>query len=135
MIKLCYKEYSYKMSLKACKVFFEQTGLDLQTVFMRYIVACAESKDDSVMARMVRMSEIYTRNIACKALHAVISQEDKSIPLAEIEDATYRVSWMPNEKEDDISEPWPMVMLDLALQINEYFASGLSVKKTDTSEA
>jgi len=134
MIKLCYKEYPFKMNLKACKVFFDQTGLDLQTVFMKYIVACTDNRELPLMGRVVSFSEIYSRDIATKALHAVISQESDSVSLAELEDATYRVGWAQSTRDDDISEPWPFVMLDAALQINAYFAGGAEAKKTDTSE-
>jgi hypothetical protein len=132
MIKLCYKEYPYKMSLKACKVFFDQTGLDLQTVFMKYIVACSETRDLTPMGRLVYFAEIQTRDIACKALHAVIKQEDGSVPIAEIEDATYRVGWAMSDDDSGMREPWPIVMLQTALEINDYFSSGEVAKKSDT---
>jgi hypothetical protein len=133
MIKLCYKEYPYKMSLKACKVFFDQTGLDLQTVLMKYIVACSSTKGLTPMGRLVHFSELYTRDIAARALHALISQEKDGISLDEIDDATYRVGWAVNEREDNYSEPWPIVMLQVALEINDYFGEAANVKKSDTS--
>jgi len=134
MIKLCYKEYPFKISLNSCKVFYEQTGLDLQTVFMKYIAHCTKTKDMGLAERLVSFAELYDREVASKALHAVISAATDSIPLSEIQDGTYRVSWFDNAKDDDLSEPWPMVMLDVALQINEYFTSNTNVKKSDTSE-
>ena len=121
------------MSLKACKVFFDQTGLDLQTVLMKYIVACANTKELSPMGRLVHFSELYTRDIAARALHALISQECDGIPINEIDDATYRVGWAISEREDNLSEPWPIVMLQVALEINDYFGEAANVKKPDTS--
>ena len=56
---------------------------------------------------MQSLSKLYSRKIATKALHAVIKAADDSIPLAEIEDACYRVSWQLSDKPDDLSEPWP----------------------------
>ena len=135
MIKLCYKEYPFKISLKACKVFYDQTGLDLQTVFMKYIAHCAKTNEMGLAERLVSFSELYSRNIASKALYAVISQETSDIPMSEIEDATYRVGWFENTKDDELSEPWPMVMLSTALQINDYFSSNTNAKKSDTSDA
>tara|TARA_R110002096_G_C14290849_1_gene697528 strand:- start:10 stop:420 length:411 start_codon:yes stop_codon:yes gene_type:complete len=135
MIKLCYKEYPFKISLKACKVFFDQTGLDLQTVFMKYIVACAVTREMGTMERVVHFSELYTRHVASQALHSIINEECDGVSIAEIDDATYRVGWAISERDDDVSEPWPMVMLDTALQINEHFARGEDVKKPDTSAA
>ncbi len=135
MIKLCYEEYKFKISLNACKVFYDQTGLDLQTVFMKYIAHCSKTNEMGLAERLVSFSELYTRDIACKALHAVIDAGSDSIPLAEIEDATYRVGWFENTKDDDMSEPWPMVMLATALQINDYFSDNTHIKKPDTSGA
>jgi len=133
MIKLCYKEYPFKVSLAACKVFHDKTGLDLQTVFMKYIAHCHKTSSMELTERLVSFSELYTRDIACKALHAVIDAATDGVPLAEIEDATFRVSWIANVKDDDISEPWPMVMLNTALEINTYFASNIQTKKPATS--
>ena len=132
MIKLCYKEYPFKISLKACKVFHDQTGLDLQTVFMKYIAVCHKTADMELTERLVFFAELYTRDIASKALHAVIDAETDGVSLAEIEDGTFRVSWIQSTRDDGISEPWPMVMLDTALQINDYFSNNLPVKKPDT---
>ena len=135
IIKLCYKEYPFKISQKACKKFFEQTGLDLQTVFMKYISICVDTKGLDVTKRLICFSELYARDIACKAFHCMIQEEDESIPLTEIEDATFRVSWVESKRDDDISEPWPLVMLATALEINTYFTENLNIKKLDTSAA
>ena len=132
MIKLCYKEYPFKISLKACKVFYDNTGLDLQTVFMKYIAVCHKTAGMELTERLVFFSELYTRDVASKALHAVIDAETDGVPLSEIEDGTFRVSWIQSTRDDDISEPWPMVMLDTAIQINDYFANNINVKKSDT---
>ena len=132
MIKLCYKAYPFKLTLKACKVFHDQTGLDLQTVFMKYIAVCHKTANMELVERLVFFSELYTRDIASKALHAVISAETDGIPLAEIEDATFLVGWVQTERVDGICEPWPMVMLDTALQINDYLSNNLPVKKPVT---
>tara|TARA_R100000951_G_scaffold63787_2_gene53556 strand:- start:1401 stop:1808 length:408 start_codon:yes stop_codon:yes gene_type:complete len=134
MIKLCYKQYPFKVTLKACKAFFDQTGLDLQTVFMKYIVTCSKTTEMGLMERLVAFSELYPRDIATKALYVIIKQEQDGVSLAEVEDATYRVSWLISERDDDISEPWPLVMLDTALQINKYFSENSETKKTVTSE-
>ena len=134
MIKLCYKEYPFKMNLKACKAFYDDTGLDLQTVFMKYIAACSATSEMTLVERLVYFSELYSREIATKALHALIKQEMDGVSLAELEDATYRVGWLQSERNDDISEPWPFVMLTTALDINEYFSGGADAKKTDTSD-
>lgn len=134
MIKLCYKEYPFKITLKACKTFYDNTGLDLQTVFMDYLVGCVKSQEMVSLERLAYFSKIYTRDVACQALHAIISQENKNIPMSEIEDATFRVSWTASDVEDDMQEPWPLVMVATAVQINDCFKE-MQKKKPDTSEA
>ena len=133
-IHLAYKKYPYKLTLNACKVFFEQTGLDLQTVFLKYISAAANSRELSIADRLISFSELYSRDVACKAMHCMIKEVDKTVPIAEIQDGTYRVGWMASDRDDDLSEPWAMVMVTTALQVNDYFTESLNVKKPDTSE-
>tara|TARA_R110000782_G_scaffold244687_1_gene331437 strand:+ start:348 stop:758 length:411 start_codon:yes stop_codon:yes gene_type:complete len=133
-IHLAYKKYPYKLTLNACKVFFEQTGLDLQIVFLKYISLAANNRDSTIADRLIAFSELYSRDVACKAMHCMIKEVNSSVPIAEIQDATYRVGWMASDRDDDLSEPWSMVMVSTALQINDYFSEGLNVKKLATSE-
>ena len=134
MIKLCYKEYDWKLSNGACKSFFDKTGLDLQTVFGDYIEASLETNGKSLISRMQIFSRLYSRDIASKALFSIIKPVNDGVPLSEIEDATYRVSWMVSDRPDDLSEPWPIVMFHTALQINDYFNANIPKKKADISE-
>ena len=135
MIKLCYKEYDWKITQGACKSFFDKTGLDLHTVFGDYIDASIDTQGQTLIGRMQKFSKLYSRDIANKALHAIIYAANDEIKLIEIEDATYRVSWQLSERPDDMSEPWPFVMLVTAFGINEYFNSNIPKKKADISEA
>lgn len=135
MIKLCYKEYDYDLNLKAADKFANDTGFDLQTVFMKYIVAASKTVGMGVAERLVYFAELYPRDIACRALHAVISQECDGVSLSEIEDATFRVGWLANNKDTDMQEPWPLVMVTTAMEINTFVMSGDFIKKMDTSES
>ena len=132
--KLCYKTYPFKISQGACKGFFEQTGLDLQTVFLTYVCSFHESKKEKSGQRLVLLSNLYSRDVACKAMYHMIKSEVKGVSMAELEDATFRVSWVASDRDDDLSEPWPLVMVDIGLQINAFFTENLNVKKQNTSE-
>lgn len=139
-IKLCWKSYPFKVSQGACKSFFDDTGLDLQTVFLDYIPVWYESINESQINRILKLNKLYSRNIACKALYCMIKVEDKNIDLSEIQDATYRVSWLePAEGEegfeDEFAAPWSLVMLNTALKVSEYYTKHLDIKKTDTSDS
>jgi len=132
MIKLCYKEYEWKLTQGACKSFFDKTELDLYAVFGDYIDASLATQGQTLIGRMQTFSKLYSRDIANKAFHAIISAENPDVKLNEIEDATYRVSWQLSDRPDDLSEPWPIVMYQTALAINDYLNKNIPKKKADT---
>ena len=131
MIKLCYKEYPYKLNLSACKGFYEKTGKDLTYVLMRYLEACRETVGMNDLERLRNFFGIETSDTMSNAFHQLIKQEDKSISLSEIQDAMFRVSWMPTDSDSDLCEPWPLVVIDLATQVNSYY-SEIDKKKVIT---
>lgn len=69
--------------------------------------------------------------IVAKMIHCLVKQEDKSVPLAEIEDAMFRVGWMPTDEDGDMCEPWPLVVVMIATDVSEYY-SALDKKKVTT---
>jgi hypothetical protein len=130
MIKLCYKEYDYKITLGACKYFHEQTGKDLQHSLLLYLEACAITRDMESISRLRYFHGLLSFKDASILFYSVIKQTESNIPLAEIQDAMYRVSWMPTESEDGLCEPWPLIMLELSTEANTYF-SQIAKKKAD----
>lgn len=142
MIKLCYKKYKWKISQGACRSFKEKTGKDLMGVFAAYIVENIKLKEGvstferceilrSLHEQLGVDGEIITssEDIASEALLAIISAAQDGIDIGEIKDAMFRVSWVVSERPDDLSEPWPVVMLETALQINDYMCKNLPSKK------
>jgi hypothetical protein len=118
------------MNLAACKSFYEQTGKDLTYVLMRYLEACRETVGQGPLERLKYFFGLEPAEDISKLFHCLIKQENKNIPLAEIQDAMFRVSWIPTDEDGDMCEPWPLVVVDLATQVNEYF-SQLDKKKAD----
>ena len=134
MIKLCYKEYPFKISLESCKTFFDRTGQDLQYILLSYIQACTDSKGLDLVSRLAHFHKVANFETASHALHCLAKTENKAIPLEEIQDGMFRVSWLPSERSDTLSEPWPLVMVDVATQVNDYFSINMPKKKADTKE-
>jgi hypothetical protein len=130
-VKICYKKYDCKLSVGACKYFTDKTGLDLQTVFGDYVEKSIELQGVSLISRMQSLSRLYNREIASLALYSIIKPENESVDLCEIEDATFRVSWQLSDRPDDLSEPWPIIMLQVGFDINEYFNNNIPKKKAD----
>ena len=79
---------------------------------------------------MSELQKVTGRYIAAKAIHCLVRQENKSISLDEIEDATFRVGWLPTDDESGWIEPWPIVMVDIATQINKYYMDNIPTKKS-----
>lgn len=131
-IKLCYKVYPFRITLGACKEFYDNTGKDLQHVLLKYISACAESREMALLERMNHFLSVESFEVCAHAIHALVRTENTHIPLNEIRDGMFRVSWLPSERSDELSEPWVMVMLDIATQVNGYFQQNIPVKKKDT---
>lgn len=128
---LCYKQYDYKLNLAACKMFYEQTGKDLNYTLLRYLEACRETVKLDTVSRLRHFFGIEDFETIAKLIHCLIKQEQKDIPLAEIEDAMFRVGWMPTDKDGDLCEPWPMVIIQIATQVSSYY-SELDKKKVIT---
>lgn len=119
---LCYKQYSGKINLAACKSFYEQTGKDLNYTLLRYLEATRETAGMDGPSRLQRFLGLENFAVIAKLFHCIIMQEDKSIPLAEIEDCMFRVGWMPTDNDDEMCDPWPMVVIELASKVSEYYA-------------
>ena len=131
--KLCYKTYGFGISLAACKGFTDSTSLDLHSVLMDYIHAYTDLVGESELSKLTALSKIYSRDIACKVFGA-ITDKAQNIPVEEFEDATYRTSWVQSSRVDGFSEPWPLVLVGVAMDINKYIAENIHVKKKDISE-
>ena len=131
-IKLCYKTYPFKISLAACKAFYDATGDDLQYVLLKYIDKCRDTSEMDLLSRMNAFLSVCSFETAAQAIYSLVRTENKSIPLEEIRDGMFRVSWLPSDRTDDLSEPWSMVMLSIATQVNDYFSDNIPVKKKGT---
>lgn len=130
MIKLCYKKYNWKISNGACRSFKEKTGKDLKGFFADYIVASINLNEGvSVFERTEIFRRLHSIEDATKALHCIIEVAEDGIPLIEIEDAAHRVGWTVSDRDDDLSEPWPLEVLNVAFKINTYLNENLPAKK------
>jgi hypothetical protein len=97
---------------------------------MKYLDACRSTAKMPAAERLTYFFGIESFEVVSKLFHCLITQEDKSLPLAEIQDGMFRVGWMPNDKDNELCEPWPLVVVDLATQVNEYY-SELDKNKVD----
>ena len=130
MIKLCYKSYQYKMSLGAMKQFKAATGKDLWCTLLQYMECWTVNAGDPALIRLRKLYEMVDFDTASHLFHSLIRAEDKAFYLEEIEDGMFKVGWMSTDRPSDMSEPYPLVLLQVAHEINEQFTVDVSkVKK------
>lgn len=122
------------MSLGAIKKFKEATGLDLWLTLLSFIEAYNSNKELSIINRMRLLYEVCDFEIASYLFHCLIV--DDGISLDEIQDGMFRVGWLPTDRDGDMSEPWPLVMVFMAYEIDKQFNElpEEAKKKADTSE-
>ena len=130
-MKLCYKDYPIKMSLGAIKQFKQATGYDLWSTLLQFIDVFHATQGDTIIGRMKTLYDVCDFETGSHMFHALIQAEDKSIPLEEVQDAMFRVGWLPHERDDDMSDPWALVAISAANEIDTQFKRITSKKKAD----
>ncbi len=130
---LCYKEYPFKMTLGAMKQFKSATGKDLWHTLIAFLDDWMKSEQESTLTRCRGVYNTVDFATAAELFHALVKAEDKSIPIAEIEDGMFRVGWLPVDIENPSVNPYPLILVSIAHQINEEFSNG--VDNTKKSQA
>ena len=129
MIKLCYKEYDFKLSLKAIKGFKKDTREDLMFTLSRVLECWSNNSDLSVRARINELYLCCDFELAAYAFYHLIRGSDSSIPLSEIEDAMFRVGITPNKVDDELCQPWTLVLVGVAESVESEYSEGVPQKK------
>lgn len=129
MIKLCYKEYDYKLTLGAIKGFKKDTGEDILFILSKLLEVWQESIGASQRSRINQLYSVCDFELSAYAFYHLIKSKQDSIPLIEIEDAMFRVGVVPNNVDDEYCVPWPVVLVDLAYNIEQDFLAEMPAKK------
>jgi hypothetical protein len=128
---LCYKEYSFNMTLGAMKQFKDATGKDLWHTLLAFLDEWMASEGKSTLARCRAVYDAVDFETASELIHCLVKSEDKSIPLIEVEDAMFRVGWLPMDLDNQNVNPYPLILVSIAHDINKMFESELeAVKKS-----
>lgn len=124
------------MSLSAMKQFKDRTGSDMWNVLWGFINAYRESEGEDQFKRLHSLTGVCDFFTASELFHALFKAENSCVALEEIQDGMERVSGRPNPDDDELSHPWPLVMVLLAYDIDEYYSNNIESvkKKADTSD-
>lgn len=132
-IKLCYKTYDVKMSLSAIKQFNSATGLDIYASLLDLIVVMTDWQKSNtgvhdLCRNLYKSCDFIT---ASKLFHAMIVKEGSRIDMEEIQDAMFRVGILPTEIDNDMGEPWCMVLVEMAFAVVKDFEDMSKGKKKE----
>ena len=125
MLKLCYQEYSTKVTFDAHREFLSRQGQSLGYYIGKALLATINSQGLSVIEQMGPIKEAVPFDIALDIFDCLT---DKSATKQILEDAMFRVDWIPTERDGDMSEPWTFELSKLATEYGKMYNS-LTVKK------
>lgn len=126
MIKLCYQKYDTSVNLAAHREFLKRQGHSLGYYIGKAIIASAEGVDSGVAVQMSNIAEAVPFGVALDIFDVIT---DKGVPKEEIEDAMFRVDWIPTDRNGDMSEPWTFVLARLAGEYSEIYNDITEKKK------
>lgn len=130
MIKLCYKEYDYKINLKAMDIFKKATGKDLWYMFILILNTYMKNNKSSVLDLMESIVDVCDFDTAAQLLYAVIKQGETDTPLNEIRDAMFRCGYRPVAEDDsEMRQPYPILLIQLAQAFDAEMAEQIDLKK------
>ena len=132
MIKLAYQEYDYKMSLAAMRQFKEATGKDLWHTLLSLIEAQADEieKKSSTLQLLAALSGVVDFDTGAEIFHSLLTDRGGKVRKDDIEDAMFRVGWLPSKTEDGMTEPYPLVILQIAVGVNAQMQKRVQKKKS-----
>jgi hypothetical protein len=116
------------MSLEAMKQFKAATDEDLWFSLLHFLETWTLSADEPILTRMRKVYGVLDFDTAAHLFYSLIKTENKSIPFSEIEDGMYKLGWLPNKRDGDLSNPWPLVLVNVAHDINNQFNEALKKK-------
>jgi hypothetical protein len=125
MIKLCYQEYSTKVTFDAHKEFLSRQGQSLGYYIGKALLATINSQGLGIVEQMAAVKEAVPYEVALDVFDCVT---DKGATKQILDDAMFRVDWMPTEREGDYAEPWTFALSKLATEYGAMY-NGLAVKK------
>ena len=133
MIKLAYIEYDWKISLAAKRKFKERTGLDLMNTLWGFVTAHRSTTGMDDLEVMHVLSGVCGEFDAADVFYCLFNEANSCVTLDEISDGMERTSGL--SVEDGLSQPWPLVLVKLAYDVEEYYRNiNKAKKKADLSD-
>lgn len=130
--KLCYKSYPFKMSLAAMREFKTNTGKDLWFTLLSYLECYVAHANEPTITLMAKLTACVDFDTASQALYSLVKAAEPGTELEQLQDGMFRVGWRPvEEEESEFIQPYPLVLVDIATQIDGQFKREIPLKKKE----
>lgn len=130
--KLCYKNYPFKMSLSAMREFKNRTGKDLWFTLLSFLECYVSNMNAAPLTLMSKLAGCVDFETASEVFYCLVKGAESGIELEQIQDAMFRVGWRPVESNNsEFIEPYPLVLVGIATQIDTQFKNEIPVKKKE----
>lgn len=113
------------------KRFKDATGRDLWALLSQYVVKYSELKDASLLSLCGELGDFCDFETASYIFYSLAKECNSRLTIDEIQDAMFHVGWRPSERPDDMSEPYPLVLVLIASDVDQYFSELVVKKKQD----
>ena len=123
------------MSLGAMRRFKEATGKGLWSFLQGHINNYIKVSGGSVFDVCHKLHELSDFDDAAQAFYCMAKECNSHLTLDEIEDAMFHVGWRPSERDDDMSDPYCIVLYQLALDVDASFEEIVSKKKSEVDSS
>ena len=125
MIKLCYQEYETSVTLASHREFLKRNGQSLGYYIGKALIAASSARGLDIVEQMQVIKEAVPFGVALDIFDVIT---DKEVSKDELEDAMFRVDWLPTDREGDMAEPWTFVLANFATEYSEIYKD-ITVKK------
>lgn len=118
------------MTLASMRQFKQATDKDLWFTLISFLDTYMRHEDDHPVTLMRKLYETVDFETASHVFHCLAKQEDSSIELEQLQDAMFRAGWRPTD-EGEYGQPWPLIMIQIATDIDKSFNEVIDVKKKE----
>ena len=113
------------------RMFKERTDKDLWFTLISVLHCFDVNIGKDALTATKALVQVVDPLTAAELFYCLAKQESKSVGVDEFEDGVYRCGWMPHaDEEGETVQPYTLLLVDLAQQVNEQMNT-LDVKKKE----
>lgn len=129
-MKLCYKEYDVRITIEDILNFKRKTGKDLYATVLGILAVFIETKGAASEAeRMAKLHSAIDFETASFVFSHCLKFGGYAVSVDEARDAMFRVGWRLHDDDNEWMQPYPLVLVELAFELDRQFGEVVEAKK------